>query len=153
MQKLKDLELVELLKTKSLEQKVPTLGICLGAQLMCLSSEEGTLPGLGWINAQVKRLPSMKNGSKYKVPHMGWDPVKTVKASYLTDSLSNPRFYFVHSYYIDCQNSEDKLLQNEYSVVFDSAFEKGNIMGVQFHPEKSHRFGKQLLQNFFQHYQ
>ena len=153
MQKLKELELVDLLKSKSLEQKVPTLGICLGAQLMCLGSEEGSLPGLGWIDAQVKRFPSIKNGSRYKVPHMGWDPVRPMKSSLLIDSLVEPRFYFVHSYFIDCNNAEDKLLQNEYSIVFDSAYEKGNIMGVQFHPEKSHRFGKQLLQNFIQYYQ
>lgn len=153
MQKLNELQILEVLKKKTLLEKIPTLGICLGAQLMCSRSEEGVLPGLGWVEAEVKKFPVQINGNRFKVPHMGWDYVKEAKESRLTYSLPQPaRFYFVHSYYIDCKAEKDKLLRNEYGVEFDSAFEKDNILGVQFHPEKSHQFGMELLKNFIEQY-
>jgi glutamine amidotransferase len=153
MQKLNDLNLIDVLKRKSVEEKIPILGICLGAQLMCNKSEEGILPGLGWIDAEVKKFPIQINGTRYTVPHMGWEIVTKVKPSNILNSLPEPaRFYFVHSYYIDCFHQDDKLLTNQYSMTFDSAFEHGNILGVQFHPEKSHNFGKQLLKNFIELY-
>lgn len=152
MSKLAAYGLIETLEAKK-EDGTPVLGICLGAQLMCESSEEGTKPGLGWIRASVKRLPTDVNGVRYTVPHMGWDIVEQTKESDLLMDLPKPvRFYFVHSYYISCSNSSDALTKNYYSCIYDSAFEKGNILGVQFHPEKSHRYGKQLLKNFIEHY-
>lgn len=153
MQKLNDLNLIDTLRRKCHEEKTPTLGICLGAQLMCNSSQEGNLPGLGWIDAEVKKFPSLVNGTRYTVPHMGWEIVSMVKQSNLILNLPQPaRFYFVHSYYIECLDSTDRLMQSQYNLTFDSAFERENIVGVQFHPEKSHKFGKQLLTNFIERY-
>jgi glutamine amidotransferase len=153
MQKLDNLNLPGVLTGMVQEGKVPILGICLGAQLMCRRSEEGVLPGLGWIDAEVKRFPNQVNGTKYTVPHMGWQISTPGRASKLTASLPDPpRFYFVHSYYMKCANIGDRLITNEYGVPFDAAFERENIIGVQFHPEKSHSFGKQLLKNFFERY-
>jgi glutamine amidotransferase len=114
MQKLKDADLLDTLNRKCLDEKVPTLGICLGAQLMCKSSQEGTLPGLGWIQAEVKRFPSIVDGKRYTVPHMGWEVVTLVRPSNITYSLTEPpRFYFVHSYYIECQNEDDRLMRSQ----------------------------------------
>ena len=149
MQKLKELNLLSCLHKRVLEDKIPALGICLGAQLMCKSSEEGTLPGLGWIDAEVKKFPTEVLGNHFRVPHMGWQIVTPAKESKLLQHIPVPsRFYFVHSYYIECKTVADKLITNQYSVTFDAAFECDNIIGVQFHPEKSHNFGKQLFRNF-----
>lgn len=153
MSKLKEMNLLQVLDQKVKRDNIPILGICLGAQLMCKSSEEGVLPGLGWIDGVVKKFPTQINGRRYSVPHMGWDIVHAQRESkILLDLPAEPRFYFVHSYHIICHHVQDSLLRNEYGVPFDSAFEKGNIIGVQFHPEKSHRFGKQLLKNFIELY-
>jgi imidazole glycerol-phosphate synthase subunit HisH len=129
----------------------PILGICLGAQLMCHRSEEGVLPGLGWLDANVIKFPSQVDGQKYQVPHIGWDHVMPAKPSRLFNGLPEMlRFYFVHSFYIDCHRSADRLARNQYGVPFDAAFEFENIAGVQFHPEKSHKFGFMLLKNFIE---
>ncbi len=153
MSKLQELGLLDILSQKVGIENIPILGICLGAQLMCRASEEGQLPGLGWIQGDVKRLPGVKDGAKYTVPHMGWDIVRLQKPSKLFSDMQEPaRFYFVHSYYIACDDKRDVLTSNTYSVSFDSAFERGNILGVQYHPEKSHKFGKQLLRNFLVNY-
>lgn len=152
MQKLQDFGLVDVLNKKK-ASGTPILGICLGAQLMCISSEEGTLPGLGWIHGEVKRFPGSDGSKKYTVPHMGWDIVQQTKRSKLFEGVEQPaRFYFVHSYYIYCQLPEVVLTQNKYSTGYHSAFELNNIVGVQYHPEKSHKFGKQLLKNFIEKY-
>jgi glutamine amidotransferase len=136
---------------KKREANTPILGICLGAQLMCNSSEEGKLPGLRWINAKVIKFPTSSNGRNYKVPHMGWDTVQVKKDSKLFEGLEGAaRFYFVHSYYIKCETDSDVLASNKYGVDYHSAFERGNVIGVQYHPEKSHKFGKQLLKNFLE---
>jgi len=151
MSKLKELGLLETLHERVKMEKIPCLGICLGAQLMCSNSEEGDMEGLNWIKAEVRKFPTQVNGTKYAVPHMGWDIVGLVKPSKLLEGLGNdPRFYFVHSYFIKCNDTGDALLKNEYGVSFDSAFERDNIVGVQFHPEKSHKFGKALLKNFIE---
>jgi glutamine amidotransferase len=153
MTKLKELNLLEVLNRKTLKEHTPTLGICLGAQLMCQSSEEGVLPGLGWISGKVKKFPAAQQGIKFTVPHIGWDIVKIKKNSKLFENVMLPaRFYFVHSYYIACDNTDEVLTENKYSTPYHSAFEKRNIIGVQYHPEKSHTFGKQLLQNFVEKY-
>jgi glutamine amidotransferase len=118
-------------------------------QLMTTSSEEGQLPGLGWLSARTKRFASAV-GETMKIPHMGWNVVKRVKESSVLNSLDcESRFYFVHSYYVECSNREDVLLTAQYgSKQFDAAFQRENILGFQFHPEKSHRYGMALLSNF-----
>jgi glutamine amidotransferase len=129
------------------------LGICLGMQLLTLSSEEGSEKGLGLIQAKTKKFVSVDQVSKkLTVPHMGWNQVIPQNLSNnlkLFNQLDmNTRFYFVHSYYVECQNKEDRLFTCYYGLVFDAGFKKDNIIGVQFHPEKSHRFGMQFMKNF-----
>jgi len=146
MQRINDSGLREVLDQKALQDRVPVLGICLGMQLLTRGSEEGKLPGLGWINATTRRFPS-KPG--LKVPHMGWNLVVPTKPSALTDNLPvESRFYFVHSYYVQVDEPADAVLRAHYGVDFDAALSHGNIHGAQFHPEKSHRFGMKLLANF-----
>lgn len=147
MQNLQASGLRSLLDECVLEMKKPVLGICLGMQLMTKTSEEGKLPGLGWVDAEVKRLGPL--GPKMKIPHMGWNQVRIMKEDALIAGLSDEsRFYFVHSYRVVCQNFNDVLLQTSYGLEFHSAFCSGNVWGVQFHPEKSHKFGMRLLKNF-----
>ena len=136
----------EILDRKTLVEQTPILGICLGMQLLTRSSEEGKLPGLGWINAETRRFPASLN---LKVPHMGWNLVIPATKHSLTENLPDePRFYFVHSYYVQTVNPEDSILKTTYGITFDSAIAHKNICGVQFHPEKSHKYGMMLLSNF-----
>ncbi|MBX7124459.1 MAG: imidazole glycerol phosphate synthase subunit HisH [Cyclobacteriaceae bacterium] len=153
MHMLNTLGVVNVIRQKVLEDKTPILGICLGAQLLCQSSEEGKMQGLGLIEARVVKFPSASDGKKYPVPHMGWDHVKPAKTSRLMPPAEEVRrFYFVHSYCIQCRYATDVLAENTYSLRFHSAFEHENILGVQFHPEKSHRFGKEIYKNFIEQY-
>lgn len=146
MQRIADSGLRDVLDRKALQERVPTLGICLGMQLLTRSSTEGRLPGLGWIAASAQRFPTQPG---LKVPHMGWNVVTPVHASPLTDGLpAESRFYFVHSYYVTVDDPRDALMTTHYGVTFDAVIGHGNIFGAQFHPEKSHRFGMQLLANF-----
>lgn len=128
---------------------LPVLGICLGMQLMCKSSEEGSASGLGFIDAHVRRF-NLSCESGLKVPHMGWNKVIVQReGTLLGDSIDVPaRYYFVHSYYVSCENSEDIIGYTNYGMEFVSAFQYRNIIGVQFHPEKSHKYGMQLFENF-----
>jgi glutamine amidotransferase len=130
-------------------RKVPILGICLGMQMMCRSSEEGRLPGLGWIDAEVQLIKRDHNPS-LKVPHMGWNTISIKKHNALLNSehLLESRFYFVHSYHAVCENSSDVIATTNYGGELTVAFNRENIYGVQFHPEKSHRFGIDLFRNF-----
>lgn len=129
-----------------LVKKKPILGICLGMQLLTRSSEEGKLPGLSWIPAKTKHFPSLPG---LRVPHMGWNQVFHNNWSKLTFELpKDNRFYFVHSYFVQTESQEHSILKCHYGIDFDAAIQKDNIFGVQFHPEKSHRFGMQLLKNF-----
>jgi glutamine amidotransferase len=147
MQNLERSGLIPLLGTRVLQERVPTLGICLGMHLMTRGSAEGTRSGLGWVDADAVRFEAMEGS--LKVPHMGWNRVMPARPSVLTDGLpKEPRFYFVHSYYVRCQDAGDVLLTTPYGVEFHSGFQRGNVFGVQFHPEKSHRFGMALLANF-----
>ena len=149
MKSLKELGMIEVLNQKILIEKTPILGICLGMQLMTQSSEEGKLSGLGWIDAKTKKFVS----DTLKIPHMGWNIIKHQKEPKLFDECkSEKRFYFVHSYCVSCNNQEDILANTNYTQDFVSSFEKENIIGVQFHPEKSHKFGMQLLKNFVERY-
>jgi imidazole glycerol-phosphate synthase subunit HisH len=145
MERLTSTELRQALDYKAKEEKVPVLGICLGMQLLTRGSEEGKLPGLGWIPSYTYRFPS----SELKVPHMGWNLVQRKESSPLTEGFGEEyRFYFVHSYYVKAENEKDSILQTTYGVTFDSGVQRDNIFGAQFHPEKSHRFGMQLFKNF-----
>ena len=147
MKNLKERGLVEILHNAVVERQTPILGICLGAQLMFEGSEEGTLPGLGWIKGSVKKFNDKKG---LKVPHMGWNSLSPISQERLYFNMPDypPRFYFVHSYYFEPENSEEISAYCHYGFPFAAAFEKLNINGVQFHPEKSHKFGTQLLTNF-----
>jgi glutamine amidotransferase len=137
------------LNKKALQEKIPVLGICLGMQLLTNGSEEGTEPGLGWIDAEAKKF-SFDLNSGLKVPHMGWNTVMKKNASPLTDPLPDEaKFYFVHSYYVKVKSASDCLMQAHYGIDFDAVITNGtNIFGAQFHPEKSHKYGMQLLTNF-----
>nr|WP_298996107.1 imidazole glycerol phosphate synthase subunit HisH [uncultured Allomuricauda sp.] len=147
---LKSNNLWQVLNDKALKQKIPVLGICLGMQLLCNASEEGEEKGLGWIDADVVRF--RPEDKVYKIPHMGWNYVAIPKESRLfRDIYENPKFYFVHSYYVST-NDDSSIAQAKYDITFDAAVEKDNIVGTQFHPEKSHKFGMKLLENFVQHY-
>lgn len=148
MEQLEKFELVELIRQKALIDKTPILGICLGAQLMLNRSEEGQKTGLGLVDGEVIRF-KFPIDSKLRIPNMGWNQIKLVKKSPLVDFLpEDPRFYYVHSYHFSLNNPEDELLTSEYGYPFCSAFQHDNIVGVQFHPEKSHKFGMALLRNF-----
>ena len=146
MRQIADRGLREVLDRKALDERVPTLGICLGMQLITRGSEEGDVTGLGWVDAAARRFPG---GGGLKVPHMGWNLVRPTRSSALTDGLpEESRFYFVHSYFVRTDRPADTVLTAEYGVTFAAALEADNIFGAQFHPEKSHRFGMQLLANF-----
>lgn len=146
MRNLHEYGLVEALNHKVKREKIPVLGICLGMQLMAEASEEGVLPGLGWVGAKTRRFSAAEGR---KVPHMGWRAVEIRKHCGLVAGLEQgSRFYFVHSYFVACHDRKDALLSADYGGTFDAAFAAGNVMGVQFHPEKSHRFGMRLLGNF-----
>ena len=138
------LGLREPLRRRVFEDGVPFLGICLGMQLLARGSEEGTLPGLGWIDADVTRLTP----GDLPVPHMGWNHVDPVRPTALLRSEPAPRFYFVHSYRMVCDRDDDVLATCTYGEPFTCAVAVGNVVGVQFHPEKSHAFGMALLETW-----
>jgi imidazole glycerol-phosphate synthase subunit HisH len=147
MERLTNTELRKVLDQKALVEKVPLLGICLGMQLLTRGSEEGNLAGLGWVPAFTQRFPK----SELKVPHMGWNLVKVTQNSPLTAHFEKDfRFYFVHSYYVKADRQENAMLHTTYGLSFESGVQKDNIFGVQFHPEKSHRYGMNLFRNFAQ---
>ena len=149
MEKINESGLVSILNKIVVQEKKPLLGICLGMQLLTKGSEEGKLPGLGWIEAYTKRFQFPEEQSNLKVPHMGWNEITISKQHDLIKDLSMPaRFYFVHSYYVECKDRQDELLACNYGINFTCAVQHENIMGVQFHAEKSHKFGMQLLKNF-----
>jgi len=138
----------EALDEVALHQRKPILGICLGMQLLCTRSEEGVLPGLGWINADVRKF-CFEDGESVKVPHMGWNTVRVMKENPLiSDRGAEQRYYFVHSYHVDCSDVSDVLATTHHGYDLTAAVSRGNIMGVQFHPEKSHRFGMALMKRF-----
>jgi len=149
MEKINESGLVSILNKIVLLEKKPLLGICLGMQLLTKGSEEGKLPGLGWIDANTKRFQFSNEQGSLKVPHMGWNEISISKQHYLIKDLTMPaRFYFVHSYFVECNDKQDELLSCNYGFNFTCAVQNENIMGVQFHAEKSHKFGMQLLKNF-----
>lgn len=148
MENLKQLGLIETLNKAVLENKTPILGICLGMQLMAKRSEEGDVEGLGWFDAEVVKF-KVNDPLRFKVPHIGWNRVKVNILSKLMANIEDDdEFYFVHSYFIQMKNPAEALNTSIYEEPFTSAIEKGNIFGVQYHPEKSHDVGEVLLTNF-----
>lgn len=147
MKNLRESGLVPVLEEKVLCQKTPLLGICVGAQMLGVTSAEGDEPGLGWLDMQVNKFPAMDG---LRVPHMGWNEVwaKNRENPLLQNMEEEARFYFVHSYYMVPRNPDEIMLLAKYGIEFAAGVSRDNIAGVQFHPEKSHRFGKQLLNSF-----
>lgn len=148
MSRLRTQNLVEPLNDAVLRRRVPVLGVCLGMQLLCRRSEEGAEAGLGWIEADVRRM-TVPAGSGLKVPHIGWTDVRPTRDSPLFEPSSEAeRFYFDHSFYVSCDDDKNVTAVIDYGAELCCALGAGNISGVQFHPEKSHRYGMRLLKAF-----
>lgn len=147
MRNLRATGLVPLLEQRVLDDGVPLLGICVGAQMLGSRSEEGSEPGLGWLDMTVHRFPNVDG---FPVPHMGWCEVFPAQRGHplANDLADNSRFYFVHSYFMLPADPADVLLKATYGREFAAAVARDNVSGVQFHPEKSHRYGKELLAAF-----
>jgi len=149
IQNLKELNLLQVLNNLVLTEKVPILGICLGMQLFTEKSEEGSEKGFGWIKGKTVKFHFDTNEANLKIPHMGWNTIKIERNNFLFEGLDNDtKFYFVHSYYVSCEDQEDILTTTFHGFNFTSALQKENIYGVQFHPEKSHKFGKSVMERF-----
>jgi glutamine amidotransferase len=149
MRRLGELGLIPILNRIALEKRVPVLGVCLGMQLLMRKSEEGHLPGLGWIEGEAVRFRFDAAQSNLKIPHMGWNTLSVRRPGILFKGIEGEaRFYFVHSYHVVCARDEDVLATTEYGYPFASVIQHDNIMGAQFHPEKSHRFGMAMLKSF-----
>lgn len=150
--KLTELKLIEPLNERVMSAKVPVLGICLGMQLMTRSSEEGRSAGLGWVPAQTRSIKNLSanNAERLRLPHIGWNYVRRVKEHPITQGFDEEtRFYFVHSFATVCDDERDVLLQTSYAgIPFAAGFARENVIGMQFHPEKSHKFGMQVFRNF-----
>lgn len=150
MDKLVSSGLIEALNEQVLEEKKHVLGICVGMQVMAKKSDEGERDGLGWFDAEVKKLePRNNNGEAVLLPHMGWNSVQQLKDNSLLKGIDPERgFYFLHSYHFVCNQGEDVLSKTNYGNIVTSAVSKDNILGTQFHPEKSHFNGIQIFKNF-----
>lgn len=149
MERLNESGMRERLDELVLNQKIPVLGICVGMQMMANKSEEGNAEGLKWINARVVKFDPERINFVTKLPHMGWNDVTPSKTNKLFENLEKESiFYFLHSYYFKCENEQDCIAKSEYGDFFTSAINNENIYGIQFHPEKSHKYGEVLLTNF-----
>lgn len=142
----------EALDRKVVGEQTPVLGVCVGMQMMAVGSEEGSREGLGWVKAQVRRFKAEQGSNgPLRLPHMGWNDVRPAADQPLFAGLEEgARFYFLHSYYVECEAASDVSAMADYGGEFGCAVRSGNVHGVQFHPEKSHRFGVALLKNFAQ---
>jgi glutamine amidotransferase len=148
MRNLGELGILPILEKSVIEEKKPLLGICLGMQLLSKCSEEGSVKGLGWVDAETRKF-AFGEGSSLRVPHVGWNTIDILRESILLDGVSKgQRFYFTHSYYVHCLNKADVVATTDYGVAFTSVLQRENIYGTQFHPEKSHRIGLELILNF-----
>ena len=153
MTRLRETGLVPVLEEEVLRKGKPVVGICLGMQMLGKSSEEGQVPGLGWLNFGCVRFRFTGEANNLKIPHMGWNEVAANRPHSLLNGLEEPaRFYFVHSYRATCENEADIIGTTYYGGPFPSVVGRDNIVGVQFHPEKSHRFGIQLFKNFVERF-
>jgi glutamine amidotransferase len=152
MQKFNDSGLRSIIEQKALQEKVPVLGICVGLQMFMEQSEEGNERGLGWIKGATVRFNTERMQHVEKIPNMGWLETKSRKDSRILQKLENSRFYFAHSYHVEVADAQAVLMTALYGYEFTAGVEQSNIVGVQFHPEKSHRFGMQLLKNFALNY-
>jgi len=151
MEQLRALGLAEVLEAKVVKEGAPILGICLGMQLFTGRSEEGHASGLGWLDAVTVRFDQARLGRSLRVPHMGWSDVSVVRESRLLGNMGeSPRFYFCHSYHVRCGDDADAVGLCEHGYSFPAAIERGHLAGVQFHPEKSHKWGLRLIQNFIE---
>jgi imidazole glycerol-phosphate synthase subunit HisH len=150
MDKLVTSGLIEKLNERVLKKKIPVLGICVGMQVMAKRSDEGERAGLGWFDAEVKKIdPTNKKGNAVLLPHMGWNSIQQVNNSSLFKDIDPERgFYFLHSYHFVCNIENDMLAKTDYGNTVTSAVSKDNIFGTQFHPEKSHVNGIQVFKNF-----
>lgn len=137
------------LETLVLQRKVPVLGVCVGMQMLAGGSDEGVLPGLNWVPGRVRSFATNPNSAALPMPHMGWNDVKPQAGHPLFANFEpEPRFYFLHSFYFECEQAEHRAATARYGMDFDCMVSNGHIHGVQCHPEKSHHFGAQLLKNF-----
>jgi glutamine amidotransferase len=137
------------LETLVLQEKVPVLGICVGMQILASSGDEGFLPGLGWVPGKVRSFRSDERSASLPLPHMGWNDVKSKSSVPIFAGFeSDARFYFLHSYFFECDEPSHDAATASYGLDFSCAVSAGNVYGVQFHPEKSHHFGMKLLKNF-----
>ena len=149
MKKLRETGLIPTLNKLVLEKKIPALGLCMGMQMMTQKSTEGVEAGLGWFDAETIRFSFAPEKAHLKIPHMGWNTISPRRDHLLfTDFEEEARFYFVHSYHIICHDESLTLAETEHGYFFPSIIQKENIIGAQFHPEKSHKFGMKLLKNF-----
>lgn len=149
MSNLAERGLLDLLEKKVMGDSTPILGICLGMQLFSKWSEEGDAEGLGWIDAKTVKFDPLKMNKNLKIPHMGWNTIRLKRDnSLLCDVEEKDTFYFVHSYFVQCKNQDDVAAKTEYGLIFTSAIQHDNIYGTQFHPEKSHSQGFQILKKF-----
>lgn len=149
MQQLAGSGMRETLDNLVLHKKVPVLGICVGMQMLACTSDEGKMPGLGWIKGHVRAFNSVPQLSDLPLPHMGWNDVTPIGDCQLFSGLNiDSRFYFLHSYFFECEQDESSIAVTSYGLDFSCAVAENNIFGVQFHPEKSHHFGMILLKNF-----
>ncbi len=151
MTRFQDSGMVDKINQMVVQQNTPVVGICVGMQMMAKRSDEGVLPGLGWIDAEVKKFDSgiTVGHTKLPLPHMGWNDIRSERTTPILTGLENDaQFYFLHSYYFVCNDDKDKIATTNYGVDFTCAANHKNIYGVQFHPEKSHKYGIQLLKNF-----
>ena len=149
MEHLIEYGLIDVLNEKAIRDKVPILGICLGMQLLTGHSEEGDTAGLGWIEGETKKFEFGDSSGSLKIPHIGWNSLEIVGESPLLAGIKKEDlFYFVHSYHVVCECRDHIQAETTYGYSFPSVIQKDNILGTQFHPEKSHGAGRQIIRNF-----